>query len=226
MSDLLREIEEDLKQEKVQRAIRTYAPFVLGLAGALVLGVILRQSWHAWQNHQAEQAAQQWFAALSAQQNQQAPEAKNALAALQAGSHEGFATLARLQEAKMLAPTDPKEAMTALRPLLKQEDTALADLARLRIALLGAEDAATLLTEASAPGRPFAALAIWMHAGLQLQQNQPDQALTQLQQLSEDAAAPQAMRDQARQMLSALGHSPVAQTSSAPKAASPAPTTP
>jgi hypothetical protein len=206
MSDLLREIEEDLKQEKVQRALKTFAPIVLGGVVLLIAGLIGRQVYTGWQESESEASAEAWFTASQRYEVGHTEDGAKTMAELAKDGYSGTATLAALTAAHWMKGEDKAGAEKLLAEVSEDadRDAGLRALARLRLSELD-QDTKRLEGEAK-PGEPLAPVAQLQLAMLQLTKKQDKEAVEGLKKLSEDAAASDEMRLQAKQLLAALGH--------------------
>ncbi|MEC7211359.1 MAG: tetratricopeptide repeat protein, partial [Pseudomonadota bacterium] len=66
MADIFDEIDEELKQDRAKQVWARYGKYVVAAAAAVVLGVGASQGYTAWQQSQAETAANIYSNALAA----------------------------------------------------------------------------------------------------------------------------------------------------------------
>ena len=158
MSDIFREVDEDVRRDKAAEFWKKYQNLVIGAA---VLLVIATAGWRFYQNHQiaAEQAAGADFQqALTLDHDGKGAEADAALGKLVAGAPRGYQTLARLAQAAIRSKTDAKGAIAAYDAIAADASLGptFQQAARLRAALLrldaGETDAAKTALEALAAG--------------------------------------------------------------------------
>lgn len=97
MADVFDEVEEELRKERYTQLFRTYGPWVLGAAIAVVAGVGGYQWWDASQSAQRAGAGEQMFAAVEAYQSGDHARADAQLETLAAEAPRGYQTLALLQ---------------------------------------------------------------------------------------------------------------------------------
>ncbi len=162
MSDIFREVDEDVRQDKALELWNRFQPAVLGLAVAIVAGTAIWTGYAQYRLHKAEAASAKFEAALQLSREGRAGEAYAAFNALAADAPAGYRTLARLRGAEELSLTDRDGAVKALDALAADASVGAAfqNVARLRAALLRLDvaDAAELdarLGPLSAPGAPF-----------------------------------------------------------------------
>ncbi|WP_417580886.1 tetratricopeptide repeat protein [Pelagibacterium sp.] len=105
MSDdsFLREVEEELRSDKLKAFWRRFAPFIIGGAVLIVLLVAANEVWKWYRTSTAANASDQYYAALDLVESGDVSSAEVAFAELEASGPEGYAILARFQEAALLA---------------------------------------------------------------------------------------------------------------------------
>jgi hypothetical protein len=215
--DIFDEVDEDLRAERVARFARRYAVALLGL---VVLVVIAVAAWQAWTWHRAQQnarAGSAFLAVLDSAGRQGSASQRQTIAAsfakVAATSPAGYATLARLNEASLLAESGQRPQADAIwqplmdnagiNPVLRQVavmgwashelDTAEPSLIQARLGPLSADDS---------PWRP---LALQYLALLDLRLGHRAEAITALQSVANDASTPADMRSTASALMQALG---------------------
>ena len=136
---LFREVDEEVRQDEYKKIWDRYGWLFTSLAVLLVLGVSAFKGWEYYNLKQAEDASAIYMEAVG-----KAKDSKwdDAIAALSAIKHPGFAQLAKLQEAAIIAEKgDIKKAVAAYDAIVADPnaDRALADLASIRAAYLLAD---------------------------------------------------------------------------------------
>ena len=210
---LLREIDEELRQEKFAKLWQQYGKYVVAVAVILVTGVAGYQGWRNWDIKTRMEQSDRFLAALDLRAANDLSAARQALAELAADAGKGYATLARFQEAAILAQSgDAKGAASAYRVL--SADSSIPESFRHLAVIVGTfleldqADPAELsgrvtpLTKADSPWR-FSALEI--NGLLAVRSNDVTKAREIFAQLSADATAPQGVRGRAAEMLAILG---------------------
>jgi hypothetical protein len=211
VSDLFREIDEELRRDNLLKLWSRYGRYVLGLAIAvlIVAGGIM-----AWRDHQlTERRAQstRYAAALSlAREGKDAEAAKVFAAIAQEGG--GYADLASFEAADLLAKSgDRKGAAAAYERIAAASglDPAFRDLAVLLSIMHGLPEAdpqATIdrLAPMTAPRNPWRATALELTAAARLKSGDKSGALALFKTLADDPSVPQGLRTRAAEMAAAL----------------------
>src|SRR5690606_8174532 len=109
----LREVEEELRSDKLKAFWRRFAPFIIGAAVLIVLLVAANEIWKWWSSNTAATASDQYYAAADLAGQGDIEGAQAAFAELQASGPAGYATLARFQEAALLAESGDIEGAIA-----------------------------------------------------------------------------------------------------------------
>jgi hypothetical protein len=210
VSDIIREIDEDLRRENLEKLARKYGGYVLGLAVGVVLAIAAYTGWQRYAESYRADRARQYESVLQLIASGDA-KAADEIAAL-AADDDGYAALARFQSAALKAEAGDAAGAAALYEQLAADgsvDGHLRDLAVILLALHTADTAAPdVLTQRlqrlTAPGNP------WRHSALEitavLAHRSGDKAKAQeiLTGLADDLDAPQALRQRATEMLAAL----------------------
>ena len=119
----LREVEEELRSDKLKAFWRRFAPFIIGGAVLIVLLVAANEVWKWYRTSTAANASDQYYAALDMAESGDVTGAQAAFAELEASGPDGYATLARFQEAALLAEEgDPQAALAAYDALAASLD--------------------------------------------------------------------------------------------------------
>jgi hypothetical protein len=239
MADVFREVDEDLRREQLKKLWDRFAPYILGLAVLIVLGVSAYKLWEFWQRYQAETSGDRFIAALNLSEQGKPQEAIAALQTLTGEGTGAYPVLARFRIAGEKAGTgDVAGAVADYDAIAARGDVTaeVRNLARLRAALLLVDTASVdeinrRVGDLAAVGNPWRhnarealALAAW-HA------NDYAAAKTWFQQILADQDAQATMRQRSQVMLSliaakeaASGTAPAA--APAPATLAPAPATP
>jgi hypothetical protein len=65
MSDIFKEVDEDLRREQVRKLWDRYGPYVIGLAILIVVATAGYRGWEYWQERQAQATGDRFLAALA-----------------------------------------------------------------------------------------------------------------------------------------------------------------
>ncbi|ALK08453.1 tetratricopeptide repeat protein [Blastochloris viridis] len=143
MSDIFKEVEEDVRRERLHALWSKYGGLVLTLAVVIVLAVAGWRGWEWWQHRQAEAAGARFEAALRLVSDGNTADADAALAKLAADAPTGYALLARFARAGALASTDKAAAVREFDALAGDAKALplFRDLAQIRAGLILVDDA-------------------------------------------------------------------------------------
>lgn len=100
---IFREVDEELRGDRMRNLWKRFGPYVIGAAVAIVLLVAGNEGWTWWQNSQASAASDKFYAALEISDGTDVAAAEAAFADVEATSPAGYATLARFRQAGLLA---------------------------------------------------------------------------------------------------------------------------
>lgn len=119
---IFREVDEELRGDRLRALWKRFGPYVIGAAVAIVLLVAVNEGWSWWQNSQSAAASDKFYAALEIADGSDAAAAQEAFADVEATSPAGYATLARFREAGLLAQQGKtQEAIAAYDALATSE---------------------------------------------------------------------------------------------------------
>jgi len=212
MSDIFREIDEELRRDNVAKLWERYGKYIVGLAAVIVLATGAAVGWREYQMRVQRAESVRYAAAVElAQKNELARAADDfALLAREAGG--GQAILARLQEAALRARTGDEQAAISAYKALAQDssvDSLYRDLATLLAALheLKSGDPKTIIAEVSAltsSGNPWHHTALEITALAHLHAGERTEARDLYKTLADDLTAPPGLRARAAEMSGAL----------------------
>lgn len=210
MTDLIREVEEDLRRENLEKLWRKYGSYALVAAVLIVLTVAANVGWQHYSASQRDGRARGYEAALNLVAAEDA-KAQESLQAVAQGS-DGYAALARLHAAALKAEAGDIDGAVATYEQLAADSSVDRPLRDLSLILLAARttdtaDPAQLtqrlqpLTDAANPWR-YSALEIT--ALLARRAGDAEKAQQILTGLADDLNAPRALRQRATELLAAL----------------------
>ncbi len=214
MSDIFREVDEDLRRDRMERVFKRYGGIMLAAALAVVAATGGTVAWRNWQQTQKEQETTALAAALS--QAVQGPEkGVEALAAFAAKADPGMAALAQLNAAALLAREGKTAEAVAVYDKLSG-DAGAAPVYRELASLLSVMhqletgDAAQLqarLQPLTADTNPWRFSAREMTAVLAARAGDKERARSLFQQLADDSQAPAGVRSRAADLATLYGKS-------------------
>jgi hypothetical protein len=211
--DILDEVEEDYRAERMKRLLARYAGVLTGVMLLVVAGVAGLQGWRWWQDRGAAQAAIAYLEAgrTAAEPNADLKAVADRYGALAAEAPGGYRTLARLRAAALKADTGDRADAIALWDEIARDgatDPLYRDLATLlwgMHAVDGGDAAAIEARLAPLANGPWRASVQEVRALAALKRHDNEAAKQILTALSTDAMAPQGVRDRAGRLLAGLG---------------------
>lgn len=141
---LLREANEELRREQMEKFWKAYSPYVYGMGAAILVGVFGFQQWKARALTQAQQAGDTYSGAVQTITDGKTDAGRKALADIAKDGPAGYASLAQLQIASAdIKAGKTKEAVAALDALAADAsaDQFLRDAARLKAAAVRIDSA-------------------------------------------------------------------------------------
>jgi len=210
VSDIIREVDEELRRENFEKLWRKYGSYALGLATLIVVAVAAFFEWQHYTTGQREARARQYDAALQlvAAADPGAPAALQGLAT----GDDGYAALAQLQAAAVKGKAGDTAGAVAIYEKMAADsaiDESLRNLALMLLALYTADTAppdqlTQRLKPLTAAANPWHYSALELTAVLAQRAGDTAKAAQILTGLADDLNAPQALRQRATEMLHAL----------------------
>lgn len=211
MSDIFREIDEELRRDNLLKLWSRYGRYIVALAVVVLLvagGIV------AWRDHQlSERRAQstRYAAALSLVRDGKEAEAAKVFGGI-AQEGGGYGTLASFEEAALLAKTGDRKGAAAVYDRIASDgglDRPFRDLAVLLSVMQEMPDAdpqaiVERLAPMTAKGNPWRPTALELTAAVRLKSGEKSAALALYQELADDLAAPQGLRARAAELAAAL----------------------
>ncbi|HMN85610.1 MAG TPA: tetratricopeptide repeat protein [Bauldia sp.] len=209
MSDIFREVDEDLRREQYKKLWDRFGSYVIGLAILIVVATAGYRGWEYWQNQKAETSGDAFVAALRLADEGKHPEALAALDALVADGNGGYPALAAFRAAgEKQAAGDATGAVAAYEAIAARRDAPIlvGDLARLRAAMILADTASLeeldkRIGDLASTGNP------WRHSARELlglaawRVGDATTSRKYFDEIMADQEAPQSVRSRAQFML-------------------------
>ena len=211
MSDIFREIDEELRRDNLLKLWSRYGRYIIAIA---VFALVVAGGIVAWRDHQlSERRAQstRYAAALTLARGGKEADAVKVFAAI-ADEGGGYAILASFEEAALLAKSGDREAAAAAYDRIaaaSELDSSLRGLAVLLSVMQRMPDAdphTTIdrLAPLTASDNPWRPSAIELTALARLKSGDKTGALDLFKSLADDPATPQSLRARAAEMTVAL----------------------
>jgi hypothetical protein len=212
MSDIFREIDEELRRENFAKLWERYGQYVVGLAVIIVLATAGAVGWREYQARIQRADSIRYAAAVELAQKNELARAADDFAALARNSGGGQATLARLQEAALRARGGDEAAAIAAYKAVAQDgsvDKIYRDLATLLAALheMHSADPKAIIAEIAGltgPDNAWRPSALEITALAHLRAGERNEARDIYKGLADDLTAPQGLRARAAEMSAAL----------------------
>jgi len=212
MSDIFREVDEELQRKQMRRLWQRYGYLVIGAAVLIVALTAGYKGWQAYQSSVSGEQGDKFVAAVQLSNEGKHDEARTAFDALIKDGGAGYSLLARFRVASDLsAAGDTEGALAAFDDLSKDSglDSFLRDVARIRAAYIAVDvedfdavnarvgDLAAAGNALRFSAREVLGLAAWKADNLKVSQ-------AQFSSLREDTDTPAEVRQRAELMLALL----------------------
>lgn len=138
MSDIFREVDEDIRRDQLKKLWDRFGPYVLGLALLIVLGTAGYRGWEYWQERQAQASGDRFISAIESATTGKHDDAIATLEELAKTGSGGYPVLAEFRIAGEKAAAGDKTGAVAAFDAIVSSNTSsdIKNLARLRAALL------------------------------------------------------------------------------------------
>ncbi|AWK87175.1 tetratricopeptide repeat protein [Azospirillum thermophilum] len=212
MSDIFREVDEDLRRDRAERLFKRYGVYMAAAAIALVAGTGGYTAWRNWQQSRHEQETAALVTAIS--QTAQGPEkGVEALSAFAGKADPRMAALAQFNAAALLVRQGkPADAAAVYDGIAANGsvDAVYRDLATLLGTMQRMETGEPAQLQAklqplTADSSPWRFTAREMTAVLAVRSGDKERARTLFQQLADDSAAPAGVRSRATDLAALYG---------------------
>ena len=213
MSDVFREVDEELRQDQFKQLWKRYGAIMVGAALLLVAAVGGYQAWQGWQQERRAELSDRYAEALDLLDAGDDAAGQEALAELVGEDAAGYGILAAFQQARVMIEADDLDGAVALWDRVAGNDSvpqAFRDVATLTSVLHQIDSAepaalADRLAPLTEQGQPFRASALELSALVAMRRSDKAAAREFYGQVADDLEAPPAMRARATQLLDALG---------------------
>jgi len=211
VSDIFREVEEDVRRERLEKLWKQYGDYVIAGVAVIVVGV---GGYKLWQHYEAQQQMKASAAFIVAQQLSESgrtDQAAQDFAAIAKHAPSGYATVAKLAEADALLASGKKDEAVALyKSIAEKNSTDLGDVARIRAAWALADSASksdlqALLAPLNDAKSSWRFMAREILAYCDFRNGDMKQSQSEFEGIANDPAAPSVLRQRARAMISLIG---------------------
>lgn len=212
MSEIFREVDEELRQDKLKEQWARNGKYMIAAAVVVVGTVVAYKGWEAYEIQQREDAAALYLEAaqLSSQNDLSGAAAK--LGQLASEGNLGYKIVGMLQQAAVLSQADDKEGAGAIYQKLAADPDVPSRYQELAVLLMAMQQSDSAdpgnlierLESLSADGKPWRYSAREVTAGLYLRLNDLPAARETLLGLADDLDAPAGTRARATELLQTL----------------------
>ena len=138
MSDIFREVDEEVRREKLNQLWERHSNLIVAVALLIVLAVAGWRGYEWWELRRSAESGSQFEAAVALAEAGKQAEAQEAFAKIAKDGSSGYRVLARFREGAELAKTDPAAAARIYGSLAADSslDRTLRDLATVREGLI------------------------------------------------------------------------------------------
>jgi hypothetical protein len=200
VTDIFREVEEDVRRERYAQLWKQYGDYIIAGASLIIIAVAAFQLWRVYQQRQQVQASVNYAAANQMLDGGAAGAAAITFAKLAETAPSGYAQLALLQKANALyASGNTTQAIDTYKQVAAKGDTLLAPVARIRAAWATVETAPSsdidvLLKPLLDSASPWHAMAREIIAFHDYKNGATDRALAEFRAIAKDNDAPKNVR--------------------------------
>lgn len=207
MSDIFREVEEDVRRERLEKLWKAYGNHAMVALALIFAGIA---GWQFWQRHELAEREKVSDAFIAAQRITNPQAAASAFADLARTAPKGYAQIARLSQAGAMLVSGQRDGAIDLYKQIAKEDSGLVgSVARLRAGWALAENAsrnelAELLKPLDQPGSAWRPNAREILAYADYRAMDTKSALKKYSELALDPESPQGLRNRAEAMTAFL----------------------
>lgn len=228
MSDIFREVEEDVRRERFEQIWKQYGDYIIAGVALIIIAVAGYELWLRYEENQRLKASETFIAAQQLADTGNLAQATAAFTVVARDAPGGYAKMARLSQAgALLANGQGGEAITIYKSIANDDKGLVGSIARIRagwaLATMGPradlDSILAPLTEATSPWR-FSAREIFAYADFHA--GNVAKAQEEFQSLADDKSASQAMRSRCGAMASFLKNGGMANFGTVPPVTPPA----
>jgi len=203
LSDIFREVEEDVRREKLEKFWKAYGDYIIALVALIILGIA---GFELWQRYEANQRDKASVAFSAAQRISDPKRAAEAFSDLSKTGPSGYRLLSQMEQANsMLAAGQHETAITLYKEIANQDKGAIGAVARLRAGWATVENASradlqSLLAPLETPSSSWKPMADEILAYSDYRNHDVAKATQEFDALASDPASPGMLKSRARAM--------------------------
>ena len=206
MADIFREVEEEVRRERLEKIWKEYGDYIIAVASLLIIAAAGYRLWVFYDARERASASNQYMLAEQMLTNGQSEGAAKAFGKVAQDAPGGYAKLAQLQEANALfAAGNNSDAVNLYNRLIADADPILSPVARIRLAWMTVDDKSrseiqSLLAPLTDPGSAWRASATEVLAYADYRAGKLKQAIIEYKAIAGDSKAPTNVRQRSEAM--------------------------
>lgn len=210
MSDIFREVEEEVRRERFEKIWKQYGDYIIAGVALIIIAIAGYELWQRYEENQRLKASETFIAAQQLAETGNLNQASQAFAVVAKDAPDGYVKMARLSQAGVLQISGQRsEALMIFKSIATDDDGLIGSIARLRGGWILASDGPradldALIAPLTDPGSPWRYSAREIvayadfHAGLNAKAQQ------EYQDLANDKGATEPMRRRSAAMAAFL----------------------
>ena len=206
MSDIFREVEEEVRRERLEKLWKKYGDHIVALAALIVIGAAGVQLYRVYESREAIKASGKFAVSVQLLERGQPAAAAEEFANLAKSAPGGYANISRLAEADALFAAGRRgDAIRLYQQMAQKSDAYLGAVSRLHAAWAIADGAPrseveTLVAPLTDLTNPWHSMAREVLAYQDLRSGRTAEALKAYQQIAAESDAPSGLRTRAAAM--------------------------
>jgi len=206
VSDIFREVEEDVRRERFEKIWKAYGNYIIALVVLVFLGI---GGWQLWERQQMQERQKVSEAFMAAQRISNPQAAASAFADIARTAPKGYAATARLSQAAAMLASGQRGGIDLYKQIARDDSGLAGSVARLRAAWALADSASRtelveLLRPLDQPGNAWRPNAREVLAYADYRSMDTKSALAKYSQLAVDPDSPEGLRARAKAMAAFL----------------------
>jgi hypothetical protein len=200
LSDIFREVEEEVRRERVEKIWKQYGDYIIAGVALIIIAIAGYELWQRYEMNQRMKASETFFAAQQLAESGNISKATPAFAVLAKDAPNGYAEMARLSQAgSLLAAGQRLEAVAIYRSIATDDSGPIGNVALVRAGWALADNAPRadlekLLAPLTDPTSPWRHLAREILAYSDFHGGALGKAQGEFRAIADDKDAPEGMR--------------------------------
>jgi hypothetical protein len=210
LSDIFREVEEEVRRERLERIWKDYGDYIVAAVALIILAAAAFRLWTVYEARERAKASAAYIAAQQLLENGQSRPAAQDFARISQTAPGGYAKLSQIAAADALSASgDKAKALSMYRKLIDGGDDMLSNVARVRAAWILVEGAPkseveSVLAGLAAPGSAWHSVTAEILAYADFRAGDRARALQEFQKLANGSQVPEGVRRRSEAMVTYL----------------------